>query len=71
VSPRLDGQRYLDTQDLLALTHPDAPDLRLETFTRGMLGSEEHRALRRPDTAACVARRPARARATTLRGGSA
>jgi ATP-dependent DNA helicase DinG len=46
VSPRLDGQRYLDTQDLLALTHPDAPDLRLETFTRGMLGSEErHRAL--------------------------
>jgi ATP-dependent DNA helicase DinG len=38
--------RYLDTQDLLALTHPDAPDLRLETFTRKMLASEErHRAL--------------------------
>ncbi len=38
--------RYLDTQDLLAVTHPDAPDLRLETFTRRLLGSEErHRAL--------------------------
>lgn len=40
------GERYLDTQDLLAVTHPDAPDLRLETFTRNELGSEErHRAL--------------------------
>ncbi len=38
--------RYLDTQDLLALTHPDASDLRLETFTRALLGTEEeHRAL--------------------------
>ena len=37
---------YLDTQDLLALTHPDTPDLRLESFTRRLLGSEErHRAL--------------------------
>lgn len=37
---------YLDTQDLLALTHPDAPDLRLESFTRMLLGHEErHRAL--------------------------
>lgn len=46
VSPRLESARYLDTQDLLALTHPDAPDLRLETFTRGLLGRDErHRAL--------------------------
>ena len=37
---------FLDTLDLLALTHPDAPDLRLESFTRMLLGSEErHRAL--------------------------
>jgi ATP-dependent DNA helicase DinG len=37
---------YLDTQDLLAVAHPDAPDLRLESFTRSMFGSEErHRAL--------------------------
>lgn len=46
VSPELDELRYLDTQDLLAIVHPDAPDLRLETFTRRMLSSEErHRAL--------------------------
>lgn len=38
--------RYLDTQDLLDITHPDAPDLRLESFTRALLGTEErHRAL--------------------------
>jgi len=38
--------RDLDTQDLLALTHPDAPDLRLESFTRELLAREErHRAL--------------------------
>jgi ATP-dependent DNA helicase DinG len=37
---------YLDTQDLLAVAHPDAPDLRLESFTRSMFGTEErHRAL--------------------------
>jgi ATP-dependent DNA helicase DinG len=37
---------FLDTQDLLAVTHPDAPDLRLETFTRRLFGTEErHRAL--------------------------
>jgi ATP-dependent DNA helicase DinG len=37
---------YLDSLDLLAVTHPDAPDLRLESFTRMLLGSEErHRAL--------------------------
>lgn len=40
------GARFLDTQDLVAITHPDALDLRLETFTRRLLGSEErHRAL--------------------------
>jgi Rad3-related DNA helicase len=37
---------YLDSLDLLALTHPDAPDLRLESFTRLLLGEEEqHRAM--------------------------
>ncbi len=46
VDSRLDEAPYLDTQDLLALTHPDAPDLRLESFTRMLLGTEEqHRAL--------------------------
>jgi ATP-dependent DNA helicase DinG len=46
VSSELEELRYLDTQDLLAIAHPDAPDLRLETFTRRMLSSEErHRAL--------------------------
>jgi ATP-dependent DNA helicase DinG len=46
VSSELEELRYLDTQDLLAIAHPDAPDLRLETFTRHMLSSEErHRAL--------------------------
>jgi len=49
---------YLDTQDLLAVTHPDAPDLRLETFTRSLLDSEErHRALADAlDTARVVSR---------------
>ncbi len=46
VASRLGEARYLDTQDLLAVTHPDAADLRLESFTRDLLGSEErHRAL--------------------------
>lgn len=46
VDSALDDAPYLDTQDLLALTHPDAPDLRLESFTRMLLDSEErHRAL--------------------------
>jgi len=46
VDARLEGAEYLDTQDLLALTHPDAPDLRLESFTRMLLETEEqHRAL--------------------------
>lgn len=42
----LDSARYLDTQDLFGLTHPDAPDQRLESFTQMLLGrSEQHRAL--------------------------
>jgi ATP-dependent DNA helicase DinG len=46
VDPGFADASYLDTQDLLAIAHPDAPDLRLETFTRELLGSEErHRAL--------------------------
>ena len=46
VAPDLAKATYLDTQDLLAITHPDAPDLRLETFTQSMLGRDErHRAL--------------------------
>jgi ATP-dependent DNA helicase DinG len=42
VAPELAKATYLDTLDLLALTHPDAPDLRLESFTRILLGAEEH-----------------------------
>jgi Rad3-related DNA helicase len=57
--------RYLDTQDLLSVTHPDAPDLRLESFTRGLLGSEErHRALDDAlDTARVISRIGVAARA--------
>ncbi len=42
VAPGLAKASFLDTLDLLALTHPDAPDLRLESFTRILLGAEEH-----------------------------
>jgi ATP-dependent DNA helicase DinG len=46
IAPELAEQPFLDTQDLLAVSHPDAPDLRLETFARLLLGrEEEHRAL--------------------------
>ncbi len=46
VAAELAKSPYLDTQDLLALSHPDASDLRLETFTRDMFAAEErHRAL--------------------------
>ncbi|MFP6653991.1 MAG: helicase C-terminal domain-containing protein [Myxococcota bacterium] len=46
---------FLDTQEILAFTHPDAPDLRLETFTRLLLGREErHRALEDAIDAASV-----------------
>jgi ATP-dependent DNA helicase DinG len=55
VDSSLGNARYLDTQDILSLTHPDAPDLRLETFTRMLLGREErHRALDDAVDAACV-----------------
>ena len=54
--------RFLDTQVILSLTHPDAPDLRLETFTRLLLGREErHRALDDAVDAACVLGRIAQA----------
>jgi len=46
VAEPLGEARYLDTQDLLAIAYPDAPDLRLESFTRELFGREErHRAL--------------------------
>src|SRR5690606_20926372 len=50
-------------QDLLAVCHPDAPDLRLETFTRSLLDTEErHRALDDAlDTARVVSRAAAAA----------
>jgi len=57
VDPALATATFLDTLDLLALTHADAPDLRLESFTRMLLGSEErHRALEDAlDTARVIA----------------
>jgi len=46
---------YLEIQEILAFTHPDAADLRLETFTRLLLGREErHRALEAAVDAASV-----------------
>jgi ATP-dependent DNA helicase DinG len=60
VSASLSRHAYLDTQQLLALTHPDAPDLRLETFSRSLLGREErHRALSDAIDAAAVVSRAA------------
>jgi len=45
IDPELANARFLDTQEILSFTHPDAPDLRLETFCRLLLGREEqHRA---------------------------
>ncbi len=57
LSPDFKRAVFLDTQDLLALTHPDASDLRLATFVRELLGREEqHRALQDAiDTAAVLA----------------
>ncbi len=44
--PGFEQRAFLDTLDLLALTHPDAPDMRLASFTRLLLDCEEqHRAL--------------------------
>jgi ATP-dependent DNA helicase DinG len=46
VAPSLRSARYLDTTELLALAHPDAPDLRLETACERLLGHRGvHRAL--------------------------
>jgi ATP-dependent DNA helicase DinG len=60
VSPGLAQHSYLDTQQLLALTHPDAPDLRLETASRSVLGREErHRALSDAHDAICLISRAA------------
>lgn len=58
VDPAFARAPFLDTLDLLALTHPDAPDLRLESFTRMLLGTEEHhRALEDAlDTARVISR---------------
>ncbi len=69
VEPALAGQEFLDTLDLLALTHPDAPDLRLESFTRMLFGTEErHRALDDAlDTARVIAAAGAGARAGVAR----
>ena len=66
VHPGLADAKYLDTLDLLALTHPDAPDLRLESFTRMLMGTEEkHRAL---DDALDTARVMSQAGRGALRG---
>lgn len=55
VDPSLATGPSLDTQEILSFTHPDAPDLRLETFTRLLLGREErHRALEDALDAAAV-----------------
>jgi Rad3-related DNA helicase/DNA polymerase III epsilon subunit-like protein len=55
VSSVLGDYRYLDTQDFLAISHPDSADLRLETFARAMLHREErHRALSDALDTACV-----------------
>ncbi|HVS12113.1 MAG TPA: exonuclease domain-containing protein, partial [Planctomycetota bacterium] len=69
VDPNLAKALYLDTLDLLALTHPDAPDLRLESFTRMLFGTEEHhRALDDAlDTARVMSRAGSGARAGELR----
>ncbi|MAG32442.1 MAG: hypothetical protein CL908_16290 [Deltaproteobacteria bacterium] len=55
IDSSLGSARYLDCQEILAFTHPDAPDLRLETFTRLLLAREaRHRALQDAIDAACV-----------------
>ncbi|MBM4384394.1 MAG: hypothetical protein FJ091_13640 [Deltaproteobacteria bacterium] len=69
VEPALAHTEFLDTLDLLALTHPDAPDLRLESFTRMLFGTEErHRALDDAlDTARVIAAAGEGARTGTAR----
>ncbi len=47
--------RYLDTQDLLAVTYPDTPTLRLDWFTAKLLGrTEQHRGLEDAIDTLCV-----------------
>ena len=61
VDSGLGSARFLDTQEILALTHPDAGDLRLETFVRSMLDREErHRAFEDALDAATIVGRIAR-----------
>jgi Rad3-related DNA helicase/DNA polymerase III epsilon subunit-like protein len=51
VAPSLGHARYLDTTELLALAHPDSPDLRLESASLRLFGERgRHRAL--PDALA-------------------
>ncbi len=73
VDASLGRATYLDTQDLLAITHPDAPDLRLESFTRALLGTEErHRALEDAlDTARVLSRVASGAASAEPRFGAA
>jgi ATP-dependent DNA helicase DinG len=73
VDASLGRATYLDTQDLLAITHPDAPDLRLESFTRALLGTEErHRALEDAlDTARVLSRVASGAASAERRFGAA
>jgi len=73
VDSALASARYLDTQDLLSVTHPDAPDLRLESFARLLLGTDErHRALDDAlDTARVISRIATFARAGERRYGVA
>jgi Rad3-related DNA helicase/DNA polymerase III epsilon subunit-like protein len=73
VSASLDTATYLDTTDLLAFVHPDAPDLRLAPFTEKLLGTtERHRALDDAlDTARIVSHIAMRARAGDARHAAA
>jgi len=55
IASALAESRYLDTQDFLAISHPDSADLRLETFARILLQRKErHRALSDALDTACV-----------------
>ncbi len=69
IDASLADARYLDTQEILAFTHPDAPDLRLATFTRLLLDREErHRALADAIDAAAVLGHLARVAAESGQG---
>jgi ATP-dependent DNA helicase DinG len=73
VSPSLASARFLDTQDLFALTWPDAPDLRLATLSERVLGrTGQHRALADAlDTARLLSHLAADARAGGVRAAAA